>query len=110
MDELVKKLVSGKHSIIFEPKTKELSEIKERLNRGFVFVKFLETDGETELGINLDNKLSLLGDADFNSGIGNLRLVGTCELNFIKVRCIAEIDLATRQGKGSLELLNEKLN
>jgi hypothetical protein len=72
--------------------TEELSEIKDRLNQGFVFVKFLETQGETELGINIDNSLSVLNKADFDSGNGMLTLVGTCELDFIKVRCIAEIN------------------
>jgi len=106
MDELVKKLSNGKHTIIFEPRTKELNEVKERLDQGFVFVKFLETQGETELGINVDHKLTRLSEADFELGKGILQLAGTCELNFTKVHCKAKIDLASRQGKGSLEVLD----
>jgi len=106
MDELVKKLSNGKHAVIFEPRMKELSEIKERLNAGFVFIKFLETQGETELGINVDHKLTRLSEADLKLGKGILQLVGTCKLNFTKVRCEAEIDLTSRQGRGSLEVLN----
>ena len=106
MDELVEKLVNGRHAIIFEPRTKELSEIKERLDQGFVFVKFLETQGETELGISVDRKLTRLSEADFELEKGMLQLIGTCEVNFTKVRCNGERDLVTWQGKGSLETLN----
>lgn len=105
MDELVKKLSNGEHEVIFEPRTRELGEVKERLTEGFVFVKFLETQGETELGISIDHKMTHLNEVEFEPGKGTLHLVGTCDLNFTKVRCNAEIDLTSRQGKASLEVL-----
>ena len=108
MDKLVKKLSTGKHSVLFEPRTEELREIKERLNQGFVFMKFTETQGGTELGINVDNKLTRLEEADFEIGKGTFQVAGTYELNFQKVICTADIDLETRQGIGYLELLDEK--
>lgn len=106
MNELIKKLSNGKHCVLFEPRTDELSEIQERLNRGFVFVNFLETQGETELGIKVDPSLTQLSKADFKLGKGMLQLVGTCELDFTKVCVNAEIDLASRHGRGSLKVLN----
>lgn len=106
MDELVKKITQGKHRIILEPRTKELREIKERLAEGFIFVKFLETQGETELGIDVDHKMTQLSEADFDSEQGILKLVGTCELNFTKACFNADINLATRQGLGFVEILN----
>jgi hypothetical protein len=48
MNRLVKELSTGKHPISFETRTEELEEIKERLNQGFVFVKFIETQERKE--------------------------------------------------------------
>lgn len=104
MDGLVKKLVTGKHPVLFEQRTEDLSELKERLSQGFVFVKFTETQGGTVLGINIDTNLTCLEKADFVSGKGTLQLVGTCVLNFQKVFCFADVDLATRKGTGYLQL------
>jgi hypothetical protein len=106
MDRLVKHLSEGKHPIVFEPRTEEYSELKERLTEmKFVFVKFMDTMGETELGINVDDSLTNLEDADFIEGKGNVHIVGTCDLNYHKVRCIAEVDLKTKKGTAYLELL-----
>ena len=110
MDKLIKKLLIGKHTVLFEPQTASLCEVQERLKQGFVFIKFIETEGGTELGVKLDNPLTSLEGADFKTGKGILKIMGTCELNFQKIRCIAEINLTTRQGKGYLELLNNNLN
>jgi hypothetical protein len=107
MDRLVKQLSEGKHPIIFEPRTEKYSELKERLvEMKFVFVKFLDTMGETELGINVDDTLTDLKDADLVNGSGNIHVVGTCELNYHRVRCIAEADLKTKKGMAYLELLD----
>ena len=108
MDRLVKQLSTGKHPIVFEPRTDEYSELKERLVEiKFVFVKFMDTMGETELGINVDDSLTDLKNADFTKGKGNIHVVGTCELNYHKVRCVAEINLKTKKGTAYLELLDE---
>ncbi|MCI5058149.1 MAG: hypothetical protein MRY83_18700 [Flavobacteriales bacterium] len=106
MDRLVKQLSTGYHPIIFEPRTGTYKEVKERLlETGFVFFKFLDTIGETELGLNVDPALTNIGDAEILDGIGTLCVVGTCELNFHKVKCIADVNLQTRHGMACLELL-----
>ncbi len=110
VDRLVKKLSTGTHPVLFEPKTTTLNEVKQRLNQGFVFVRFAETQGGTELGITVDNALTSLQDANFEMGSGTLHVAGTCTLNFQKVRCVADIDLATRHGIGYLELLDAQMD
>lgn len=108
MDRLVKQLSEGKHRIEFEPRTEDYAELKERLVEiKFVFVKFMDTMGETELGININDNLTNLENADYTSGTGNIHVVGTCELNYHKVRCIADVDLKTKKGTAHLELLDE---
>lgn len=107
MDRLVKQLSTGKHPVVFEPRSEKYDEIKERLvEMKFVFVKFMDTMGETELGINIDDSLTDLKNADFVDGKGKIRVVGTCELNYHKVRCIAEINLKTKKGTAYLEPLD----
>jgi len=106
MDRLVQQLSKGKHPVVFEPRTEEYNELKERLlEMKFVFVKFTDTMGETELGINIDDSLSNFKKADFEKGEGDIHVVGTCELNYHKVRCIADVDLKTKQGTAYLEIL-----
>ena len=110
MDDLVERL-SKKQPIDFESRTETLDEIKERLTEmKFVFVTFTETSGGTELGINVDSDLTKIENADFNKGTGTIHVVGTCTLNYQKVRCIAEVDLSTKKGTGYLEPLDSDNN
>jgi len=106
MDRLVKYLSSGSHPIVFEPRSEDYSEIKERLTEmKFIFIKFINTVGETELGINIDCDLTNLEEADYVNGRGDICVVGTCELNYHKVKCVAQVDLSTKTGMVQLEVL-----
>lgn len=108
MSDLVERLSVGKHPIIFEERTKEMHEIKTRLiNLKFVFVKFTNTKGGTELGIKVDDELTKIEFANFENGTGSIHLVGTCILDYQDVCCVAEVDLATRKGLGSLQILDD---
>lgn len=104
--DLVKRL-SVKQPINFEARTNTLEELKERLlEMKFVFITFTETKGGTELGIDVDQGLSDIRNADFEKGVGNIKIVGSCELDYQKVQCIAEVDLSTKKGTGYLESLS----
>jgi hypothetical protein len=72
-----------------------------------VHIKFTETRGGTELGIPVDLDRSELAAADFHKETGKLHLVGALTLDFVKVRCVADIDLPSLSGKGRLEPLTE---
>lgn len=110
MDDLVERLLN-KQSIDFESRSDSMEEIKERLTEmKFVFVTFTQTNGGTELGINVDSNLTKIENADFDKGAGIIQVVGTCTLNYQKVRCIAEVDLSTKKGTGYLEPLDENGN
>lgn len=111
MDRLVSTLIEGKHLIEFESCTENLDELKERISHGFVFIKFTGTQGGTELGINLDHNSKTLGNTMLNDKESHtIKIVGTCELNYHKVKCHAEIDLKTRKGVGYLELIDEAVD
>jgi hypothetical protein len=106
MDELVQRLSEGNHPVIVR-RAESVNELKQSIDRGYVLVTFTDTRGRTELGVRLDETLTDLSGADFEQGSGVVHLAGNLVLNYVKVRCVADIDLATCQGKGHLEILEE---
>jgi hypothetical protein len=108
MSDLPHRLAEGHHPVTVRPAGEQpLSELAHAIERGHVHVKFTGTRGGTELGIQLDRNRTDLGRADFEKGHGRVRLVGNVTLDSVRVRCIADIDLATLDGTGHLEILDE---
>ncbi|RMF28684.1 MAG: MbtH domain protein [Chloroflexi bacterium] len=104
MSELVKYLSEGDHPVEASLRPERtVQALKERIDRGYVFVKFTDTKGGTELGVRLDPEATDLSKADFDNGTGTVHLVGNLTLDYVKVRCIADINLETLSGKGHLE-------
>lgn len=107
INDLVKRLSAEKHEITIGNRDETFDEIKERLsNLKYIHVTFPNTKGGTELGINVDTERSDLTKADFNTGKGAIHIEGTTSLNFCQVKCIADVDLENRKGKGRLVLIN----
>jgi hypothetical protein len=103
MDELVRRLSDGRHLVTVGGPQPSLAEFRRRLDElGYVFVKFTETKGGTDLGVRLDREKSNLDSADFEQGAGTAHVEGTLVLNDVPVRCVADIDLATLNGSGHL--------
>lgn len=106
MSELPHKLSQGDHKVIYRPiRDDARGELKAAIDRKYVHVKFTETRGGTELGFPLDEERSDLSGADWEAGAGTVRLVGELELDGVPVRCVADLDLATVEGRGHLEIL-----
>jgi len=108
-ESLVSRLSRGEHPVeISLLPQRSAAALAEAIDRGYVFVRFTDTRGGTELGVELDRAASDLADADNEAGHdngaghGRIRLVGDLTLDFEPVRCIAEIDLATMSGSGRL--------
>ena len=109
MDKLVKFLIDGKHSVVIEPRITDYGELEQRLiELGFIFVKFTDTVGGTELGLNLIKNKTNIENADFTNGRGTIDISGTCELNYHHIRCNAIINLETKSGKASVELIDNE--
>jgi uncharacterized protein YbdZ (MbtH family) len=105
-DDLVTRLADGPQPVELGLRPeKSIAALKACLDRGFVHIVFPHTQGGTELGIKLDRDASDLSQANFDHQTGNLRLVGGLTLNYTKVRCIADVDLATFGGQGQLEII-----
>jgi hypothetical protein len=104
MSELVDRLSVGDHDVVVSLRpTASAQALKECVDRGYVLVKFTGTRGGTELGVRLDPQATELGGADFTKPAGTVKLVGTLNLDYVDVRCVAEIDLASLGGRGRLE-------
>jgi hypothetical protein len=101
---LVDRFCEGDHSVEagLRPE-KTVKFFKEAIDRNYVHVKFTKTKGGTELGVRLDREACDFGQADFDKGSGTVHIEGKLTLDYVKVRCIADIDLVTLEGKGHLE-------
>jgi len=102
-ETLVSRLSKGRHPVesSLRPE-KTVQALKDRIDLGYVHIKFTETRGGTELGIRLDRDATDVSQADFESQTGTVHLEGDLTLDFVRVRCIADIDLQTFSGKGHL--------
>ena len=105
LNELVERLTK-KHDVECARPEKTAEALKECIDRDYVHVMFKKTG--TELGIQLDRRFCKFDEADFENSKGKVHLVGGLTLNYDKVKCIAEVDLNTCQGKGYLEPVNDE--
>lgn len=108
INELVKRLSEGKHEVVIGHRDEPYEEIKERIEDGYIHIKFTQTRGGTELGINVDLNSTNVKDLDFTEGEGLLHIEGTTNLNYNAVRLIADIDLGSKKGEGYLKVISEE--
>jgi hypothetical protein len=100
---LVDRLCEGVHPVeagLRPAKTVKL--FKDAIDRNYVHVKFTDTRGGTELGVRLDLAACDFSKADFESETGTVHVEGGLTLDYVKVRCIADINLDTLEGTGYL--------
>jgi hypothetical protein len=106
VNDLVRRLCGGDHPVEVSLRpNKTVEALKEWIDRKYVHIRFIDTKGGTELGFALDPESTDIGQADFNQGSGSVRLVGRLTLDYVKVRCIANIELETLSGRGHLEAI-----
>lgn len=111
VDDLIQRLSQGDYpvEITLRPEKTAIA-LKERIDIGYVHIKFTDTRGGTDLGLQLDREASKLSDADFDQQTGTVHLAGDLTLNYAKVRCLADIALDTLSGTGHLEVIEEDEN
>jgi len=98
VNELVVRL-SKEQNIEASRPSKTAESLKECINRKYVHIMFKETG--TELGVQLFIPQCKL-DADYDNANGTVHIVGGLTLNYVKVKCVADINLATCEGTGYL--------
>ncbi len=103
MNDLVLKLTK-QNDVTIGHRNETSLEIQKNIKNGFVHINFMNTQGETDLCINVDPQKTNLSEVDFANGYGILHIEGVTNLNFHQVQCIADIDMSTRKGTGYLKL------
>jgi hypothetical protein len=108
MNDLVQSLTRGEHDVevSLRPKNTAIA-LKQSIDLGYIHIKFINTNGGTDLGVRLDNGATNLSEASFDEPGGKIHLVGNLTIDYVKVKCVADIDLATLKGKGHLEPFNK---
>lgn len=100
---LVDRLCEGTHPVESSFRSEKTVKLfQEAIERNYVHIKFTNTKGGTELGVGLDRDDCDFSKADFENGTGPVHLEGSLTLDYVKVRCIADIDLGTLEGQGHL--------
>ena len=101
--DLVRRLCEGDHPVEASLRPEKTVQLfKERIDMGYLHIKFTDTKGGTELGVRLDPDAVDMSRANFDAGDGTVHLEGTLTLNYVPVRCVADIDLASLAGQGHL--------
>jgi uncharacterized protein YbdZ (MbtH family) len=100
---LVERLTQGDHPVEAVVRTaKGIAAFKECIDRGYAHIRFTDTKGGTELKVSLERTLCDLTKGNFQDSTGTIRLAGKLTLDFVKVRCEADLDLRTLTGQGRL--------
>jgi len=99
---LVDRLCEGSHPVEVGLRQREAKLFKEAIDGNYVHIRFTQTKGGTELGFPLDRNTSDLSTADFENGKGTVHVEGDLTLDYVRVKCVADIDLSTLSGNGHL--------
>jgi uncharacterized protein YbdZ (MbtH family) len=104
-EPLVERLSRGRHPIEVSLRpTVTVEALREALDRGYVFLTFTGTRGDTELGVTLDRDASDTRATESEPADGTLHLEGELTLDFVPVRCVADVRLPSLKGEGHLEI------
>ena len=100
---LVDRLCDGDHSVEVGLRAeKDAKLFKKAIDGGYVHIKFTETRGGTEIRMRLNADTSDFSAADFDNGKGSAHVEGNLMLDYVRVKCIADVDLDTLKGTGRL--------
>jgi len=100
---LIERLGEGDHAVELSLGPERTFKLfKEAIDRDYVHVKFTQTKGGTEMGFPLDRANSDFSKANFEAGTGRAHLEGNLTLDYVKVKCVADIDLGMLSGTGRL--------
>jgi uncharacterized protein YbdZ (MbtH family) len=105
-DPLPVRLSRGSHPVeLCVRPERTMDALARQIDTGYVHVRFTSTRGGTELAFPLDLEAIDRIKSQVARGEGPLQVSGSLTLDYIPVRCIADIDLATFTGTGALQIL-----
>ena len=101
---LAERLSEGRHPVRFHSQSTDASEdLRARIDRGLVLIEFTGTNGGTELGVPLDASATGFTCSGSESKV---HIEGELSLDFRRVRCIVDLNLASLEGEGYLILID----
>ncbi|MDT0343932.1 hypothetical protein [Streptomyces litchfieldiae] len=105
MSDLVRRLADADSEVDLGDRTGPLTDLRRRIeDLRYLTIRFTGTRGGTVLGVALDPAATRLADADFARATGTVHIEGDLLLDHVPVRCVADIDLASRRGVGRLSV------
>jgi uncharacterized protein YbdZ (MbtH family) len=100
---LVDRLCEGDHRVEISVRPERSAKLfKEAIDRNYVPIRFTDTKGGTEFGFRLNADACNFSEADFERGVGTVHVEGGLRLDYVDVKCVADIDLSSLQGTGRL--------
>ena len=100
---LVERLSEGDHAMEVSLRPEKTFKLfKEAIDRDYVHVNFTQTKGGTEIGFRLDRTNSDFSKANLEAGTGKAHVEGNLTLDYVRVKCVADVDLRTLSGTGRL--------
>jgi uncharacterized protein YbdZ (MbtH family) len=104
---LVDRLSEGDHPVAVGVRPEKTVKLfKDAIDHDYVHIKFTQTKGGTEIGFRLDRDASDFAGGDFENAKGTVHVEGDLTLDYVKVKCVADIDLSTLEGIGHLMKLS----
>ncbi|WP_437909551.1 MbtH family NRPS accessory protein [Sorangium sp. So ce327] len=100
-EDLVTRLCRGDHPVVVLPPSG--ATLDDVLRREFVRIRFVGTEGPTELGVRLAREAS----TPPASGLARTHLEGALTLDGVRVRCTVDVDAMSLEGRGRLSRLDE---
>jgi uncharacterized protein YbdZ (MbtH family) len=82
-----------------------LEALLRQVDTGYLHVRFTQTRGGTNLAVPLEPGVAERIKAQAASGDGTVQVAGGLTLDYVPVRCVADVDLATFTGTGRLEIV-----
>src|SRR5215472_6846341 len=106
MDDLVQRLSEGDHPVTVGGPKPSLAEFRKRVEEmGYVFIKFTQTRGGTDLGVRVDKSATDLSHTFFDAATGIAQVEETWTVNSVTVRGVADIHLESLDRMGHLVVL-----
>jgi uncharacterized protein YbdZ (MbtH family) len=100
---LVERLSEGEHPVEVDLRPEKTAALlRQAIARDYVSIRFTATRGAAEFGFKLDEGACDFSRADFDEGVGTVHLEGGLTVDYHPVRCVADIDLQSLQGRGRL--------
>lgn len=104
MDELVGRLCGGEHDVTTSH-AQSVDELRASLHRQYLLIEVEGTRGGTELGIALGADTAHNARVALDRGDDRIELSGELTLNYVPLRCVADIVPATQRGRARFEVV-----